>query len=427
MTLTKLHNMTDTIDNVTDMESGITDKVNKEYEATGKCTSIFLDTIACRLRSLKDKTLEKLESIESSMVQMADLNLTNLQSDEAVVAQNLQALKSETASDTDLFIDMILAQRKTAEIRDRLSAISHKAPKLCMKVSVNPYIMDIVEQVPLLGDYETVSGIGIRNISDTGYCSITDMCQISDGSFLLCDIGNQKIKRFMFPDGVTSSVLVQPAPESLHICDARKNRAVVAIMFCGNTMKSTIQSVVVHGNEIIFQKSFTVNSQCLGLMRHKRQLYICCSKDQFGPAAVKVYSKKGVLLRCISQEFTGTPLFAKPLSICRSWFGQSLLVGDAKFGVIKLDLHENTGKVVPITKVLGFSNCGLTVDDRNNLYMCSKESERLMQVSIMKSRLNELSTLDVSGITSLCYDGVRNRLLVTCRSTDMVHVYTIPH
>lgn len=429
-TVRKLTKMAEEIKETANKEEQIINKIKFDSCKSSEQFKTLSDKLLAQLTTMKLEKQKDIDETERSLIQMAKQNIETLDKDKSHVRQLQESLVSEGNNATELFTDMVLAQQRIAEIRGRVDMMKKTNAAVCLNFNINSYIMNRLSNFAALGDFETFPQIETKHASDRNDCCITDICQVNDRVFLLCDVANECVKLMDIVRGINGIVRIPAPVESLNVSKSRADQAIISITAEGT---SSIHCLSLEFGELKLDKKFQVKSKCAGLACNGKYIFVCCGGGDFGPVLIKEYQMNGVLKKNIRVlDPSRTPILQRPSSLRLRSDGKALFVADADVGIVKVNIHEKAAVVLYPKDKLDICGCILDLDDRNHVYFCDKERNRVMQMSAgdgsVKHILDSSDSSDcLSHPTSLCFDKTKIRLLVSCDHCKLIHVYTVPH
>ncbi|XP_053389564.1 uncharacterized protein LOC123550237 [Mercenaria mercenaria] len=130
----------------------------------------------------------------------------------------------------------------------------------------------------------------VKTPSDTEVCNISSVCYLEDGSVILCDNINKKLKRLDSSSYTVKEYYDLPC-YSWQMCPINKHEVAVSLY-----MKNEIH-LISHSNEMRKTNEIKTDFVCYGLAHADGNLYI---SDKH--TSVYVYSVSGRKLKCISMD-----------------------------------------------------------------------------------------------------------------------------
>ncbi|XP_053375383.1 uncharacterized protein LOC128547266 [Mercenaria mercenaria] len=281
--------------------------------------------------------------------------------------------------------------------------------------------------------------VGIKEKTDSNVCDITGICQLPDGTILIVDYNNRKLKRLDNTYKLVDSLRLTNNPDS--ICNVGPDEVAVSLFEAKEVLYISVKA------ELTVTKSFRTGNYCRGMVYVDDKLYVCCGSTRDSSSwCIEVYDKAGQL------QFSIRELFSIPLCITVTEDGQHLLVtGWRSDDVTMMDLTGN------IVRTFGNSKLklpkGICNDSKYRTFICGYGSNTIVQLSprrwgidvilTEKDSINSGSNTNVQlsprrwgidviltekdGINSpyaICYDSKRSTLLVFCDESSQLSAFS---
>jgi hypothetical protein len=163
----------------------------------------------------------------------------------------------------------------------------------------------------------------VRHQSDTQTCNIFSACELGNGSIILADNINKKLKRI---DSKFTNTDVCELPESPYQICTVNTHDVAAIS--GNRQ---IIYFVSFAKEPRRTKEINIEHKAFGIAYALSNLYLADSRT-----TVFVYDMNGTKRQQFTNDQTEQPLFNSIYSLTVSTDGSRIYVADAKFGIVAL-------------------------------------------------------------------------------------------
>ncbi|XP_053373195.1 E3 ubiquitin-protein ligase TRIM71-like isoform X2 [Mercenaria mercenaria] len=256
----------------------------------------------------------------------------------------------------------------------------------------------------------------IKHDSDTKTCSIYGACMIADGSVILADNSNKKLKHLD-----ASSYKVDDVCDLSYcpwqICSVEKHG--VAVSFHKRGAVKKIQFVSTEG-KMKKTRMLETDHGCYGIAHKNGHLYITDSNT-----TVFVYNITGTKLKQFSKDQSGQPLFSDiySLFVCRN--DSEIYVTDSSYGLIVLDQDG---------KLLGKYNCpqlkhargACDIDDANVL-VCGESSNNIIQFSPNGAVVGEVLPSDQcnGSCRAICFDRQHSKIIVGHVGRDEIEIFDV--
>ncbi|XP_053384783.1 uncharacterized protein LOC123551886 [Mercenaria mercenaria] len=203
------------------------------------------------------------------------------------------------------------------------------------------------------------------------HCCIFSSCFISDGSLLLTDFNNRKLKHLNISTATVKDHLDLNA-EPFAVCQIRDDEAAVSLV------NKTIQFVSL-GNKITTTKQLKLNHYCYGLANKNERLFI----TDYG-STVYIHDMTGTMLHKITADRSGNAIFSDSRHISLSTNRDRVYIADANKGLITLDTQGNYVSTFNDPDV--FNPCAVCTDGRGNIFVSSHGSSNIVQISEESNR-----------------------------------------
>jgi hypothetical protein len=224
----------------------------------------------------------------------------------------------------------------------------------------------------------------------------------ADGSALLTDCFNKKLKHFDIQTGTIKDYIVFEA-RPLDVCLISITEAVVTLN------NSTVQFVSLR-RKMTPTHRLTMNHACWGIAHKDGKLFI---SDQ--GQNVYIHDINGKQLRAISTDASGKQIFQSTLHITINATGDSVFVADYNKGLVILDIHGN--HLSTLTDSTLSSPVAVCTIGRNLLV---GGISNIVQIGQNNKLLGEI--VKVEKPRSLCYDPYNTRLIVSSYKSNKVTV-----
>ncbi|XP_060588521.1 uncharacterized protein LOC132743935 [Ruditapes philippinarum] len=251
----------------------------------------------------------------------------------------------------------------------------------------------------------------VRHQSDTQTCYIYSACELGDGSIILADNNNKKLKRI---DSKFTNTDVCELPVSPYQICTINTHDVAAICANGQTVY-----FVSFAKEPRRTKEINIAFGSYGIAYALSNLYIADSKT-----TVFVYDRNGTKLKQFTNNQTGQPLFDNIYNMTVNTDGSRIYVADTTFGIVALK-EDGT--------LQGKYNCDelgsvrrVCVADNGNILACGYDNNCILQLPKDGEKLGNVLSLDDTkvGCRSLLYLNKKNELVVG-RDDDNIDIYEL--
>ncbi|XP_053397409.1 uncharacterized protein LOC123551874 isoform X1 [Mercenaria mercenaria] len=249
--------------------------------------------------------------------------------------------------------------------------------------------------------------INVKLTTDRCRCYISGSCFISDGSLLLADSNNNRLKHVNISTATVKDHLDLDAVPNV-VCQISDDEAAVSLS------NNTIQFVSLV-DKMATTRQLKLHHTCFGLAYMNGRLFISdfCS-------AVYIHDMTGTMLHKITADRSGNEMFSSSRHISLSTNRDRVYIADEDKGVITLDTQGNyVSTFTDPDVVYSWSVC---TDGRGNIFISSAESD-IVQISEETNRKLGVLT-DMMESLSASFDPQQNNLALTFIS-DTVKIFQL--
>ncbi|KAH3851210.1 uncharacterized protein LOC127874686 [Dreissena polymorpha] len=249
----------------------------------------------------------------------------------------------------------------------------------------------------------------VRVKGDRNVCVVTSVCQMLDGTLLLADNSNSKIKQLDVLYQIVDSIQLSAPP--LVILALGDVKAVVAIDTAEN---SVLQLVNVESRKLSTSDSFTVYGKCCGLGFDGEHIYVASE------TAIVAYSQSGETVGEIySNPHTTLTSLSYSSALCK------LVVANNDGEILVL---ERTGEIVrQIADEIFTGHCAIAVDVNGQILVASYTSNSVVQFNHCLARQGVV--LDpANGVRTplaVIFDRLHSRLVLTMKGKNFVKIFDL--
>ncbi|XP_045206786.2 uncharacterized protein LOC123559031 [Mercenaria mercenaria] len=370
-----------------ELEKDTIDEIEKKYKALIK----RIEDDMCALTALQDEVGMSQDNISSAGSNMSQ--------------QFVSLKKGKTATEK--------AERctedKTSEF-SRQEFVFQRNQQLLSNLMQETRLGKINQQHALY----KLSGKKVYNIkheSDTDTCKIYSACMIADGSVILADNNNKKLKHLDASSYKVNDVCDLPN-FPWQICSVEKHDVAVSCY-------QNIQFVSVDG-KMKKTRLLETDHNCCGIGYKNDHLYVTDYRT-----TVFVYNMTGTKLKQISKDQSGQHLFKNIFSLAVSKNGKRIYVTDSTHGLVVLDQDGKLLGKYDSPQVKGA--CGLFEMDGRNVLVCGYPSNNIIQFAPNGEVEGEVLPSDgkKGGCRAICFDRRHSRLIVGHFSRDEIEIYDV--
>ncbi|XP_053378474.1 uncharacterized protein LOC123534503 [Mercenaria mercenaria] len=266
------------------------------------------------------------------------------------------------------------------------------------------------QKLPTPKQYKMKSkkAIKVRMPNDNTDCYIFDTCQLHDGTIILTDCNNKKVKWLDVNYKVKCHCILNDRPRD--ICCTTQNEVAVKM----NNNK--VQFISVDSSLAILRDISIEGGSYWGMAYIAGDLWVSTG------SGINVYSRSGTLLKSISNNVNGQRIFkSSPQHIAAS--GENVIVADGSDGAVCLG-RDGTAKSELRDGRLNYTQ-GVCVSSDGTVFLSGYSSRNIVMFSGDGNCKGELLTQEM-GLTylgSLYYDNKRNCLILEChRRCDSIYI-----
>ncbi|XP_053381074.1 uncharacterized protein LOC123553333 [Mercenaria mercenaria] len=247
--------------------------------------------------------------------------------------------------------------------------------------------------------------------SDEEECYIVSACTLDDGTILLSDRSNFKLKRF---DSSTYTVIdyCDLPGEQWQVCSINKHQAAVCL-----PGQQEVHFISL-SNRMTLTNKITTDFDCYGLAYADGNLYIS------GETSIYIYSVSGRKLKKLSMNQSGQELFSFIRSLAVSEDGSKVYVTDCYNGLVILNNHENIVEKFDGDQLDGAFDSYLT--GRGSLLVCGSGSNNVLQFGRDGKLIGEIAKSDDedTDYQAICCNQQMSKMIIG-RDDDEIEVYNI--
>ncbi|XP_060588500.1 uncharacterized protein LOC132743921 [Ruditapes philippinarum] len=374
------------------------------------------------IRKLKHKALEALNSDFTLAKEEVEINVSQI----SKVKQEIEQACSQLQTVDSMNVRQQFVQTKLVQqtVNNALKVFKQSEAKGCqyLRFTENAELKSLIIASTSLGSVEKTTEnnsllykvssqkeINIKMKNDGVQCYINDICQLTDGTIILADSNNKRIKRLDGNYNIKDCLDLESYPRGI-CCTGNTEVAVklyndkVWFISTGNSL-SKMRDISVTGG------GYWGMAYCAG------QLWV---SDLNG---VNVYNMTDTLLKSFSKDVNGQRIFkSSPQQMAVS--GDTIIVTDNSDGAVCLN-RDGTVKRELRDKRLANTR-GVCVANDGTVFISGLNSNNILMFDRDGKCFGELVGKDAGLIkpTSLLYDDKKNCLIVACNPDKIIVYYT---
>ncbi|XP_060585263.1 uncharacterized protein LOC132741166 [Ruditapes philippinarum] len=406
-----------------------TDNVEKQRsDVISQVEAIERDLVE-HIQKLKHEALEALETEYSLVKEDLRTNISQI----SKLKQQIEKTTSQLQTVHNLNIREQFVQTKLIQqtVNDAMKVIEQSEDKgrVCLRFTENTELKSSIATLICLGRVQRVieknslltskiykvssrKEINMKMTNDRHECYINDICQLADGTIILADYYNDRIKRLDVNYNIKDCLDLESYPRGI-CCTGNTEVAVklvdnkVWFISVGNSL-SKVRDISVTGG------GYNGMTYCDG------ELWVSYVNG------VNVYSMTGTLIKTISIEVNGQ-------RICKSNTQQNVVSGDTVFvtdfsdGAVCLN-RDGTVKRELRDKRLATTR-GVCVADEGTVFISGFSSHNIIMFDRDGKCLGEL-VYNQGGLKkplAMCYDTKKTCVLVSSLSSEKLVVLNFSH
>ncbi|XP_045156496.2 uncharacterized protein LOC123522989 [Mercenaria mercenaria] len=250
--------------------------------------------------------------------------------------------------------------------------------------------------------------IDIKLKEDKYACGIYGSCFTEDGSLLLADFYNNKLKHLdVSTDTMVDQLDLEEAP--IAVCLTSKQEAAVSLR------NATIQFVSL-GDKVATTRKLKMDHFCYGLAFNDGKFFISDESK-----TVYIHDINGTMLHKITTDKSGNPIFSNSRHINVNTNRDCVYVADNSQGVISLDIQGNY--LSTFTNPDLAQPQGVCTDEKGNILVCGYVSSNIVQIS--EDSKTKFIIKAEQRPSSVCFDPHQNKLAVTLEYSNTIKVYEL--
>lgn len=369
-------------------------------------------------------------AIENLNIQCSKVN-NELESDKILVSglmKEVDILKKniETAGNIDTCQQFALTKRVQSAIKKTKMMYRNsvfygpKAVHFTENVDLLSSLLKMTElgQTHVLKKIENRSGrkkfkvkskiwVDVRMVTDKSKCIVSDVCQLNDGTILLTDQGNKKVKRLDKEYKINDCCDLIAVPTG--ICCTADNEV------CVKMNNNKLQFIYVGTTLVKHRETPVQDGSYYGISCFGGELWLSRR------SGVSVYNTSGTLINSFERDRDGTKIFKTDTIQHMSVGGDILIVTDESDGAVCM---KRDGRVCGQLRNSRLTLArGVCVSDDGTVFVSG--SDNIVMFRGDGVCLGELVPKDAELRLpiSLCYDRNKDCIIVSCKDSNYLYVF----
>ncbi|XP_053396725.1 uncharacterized protein LOC128556264 [Mercenaria mercenaria] len=343
--------------------------------------------------------------------------------------QAVNNLKKSERNKAQQFVSMKMSLKSIAKTEDASCSLQTRVDA-SISFSFDPAILKFLQKLKTFGSVRHDSTTVFRSPRTTAYsvkyienlkisgqndnktCLLYGSCITEDGSVLLADYNNKKIKRADIVKMSLTDYCCVPA-EPYGVCCTSKIEAAV----CLNN--NTIQFVSL-GKQMTTIQQIKLNHVCFGISCNDDQLYITDNGR-----LLYIYDLTGNMLQKVTQDNVGLNLFSTNRYVAFSDINDEVFVAGWDKGLVIIDGQGKHCQTLTYSELQGAS--GVCTDRKGNLFVSGYISNNVIQTGRDGKKMGVVvkSSDGLVCPDSVCFDPRQCKLLITQYKKDTVKVISL--
>ncbi|XP_045169884.2 uncharacterized protein LOC123532494 [Mercenaria mercenaria] len=249
----------------------------------------------------------------------------------------------------------------------------------------------------------------VREKSESTVCDVSSILQLPDGTILLADFGNKKLKRLDQSYKLLDSLRLPDEPEC--ICNVGPDEVAVSLCFAEKVQFISVKE------KLSLTWSFSTGDFCRGIVYVDDKLYVCCGDtSDSGTGCIEVYNNAGQLHHSIC----GISFVPHHITVTDD--GQHLLV--TSWNSDKITMMNRTKFNTFNYKYLKEPE-GICTDGKGQLFILGGYSNTVVQLASKKVGVMLQKKDGIDNPLAFGYDRMQSRILVYCYRSNQLLVFSL--
>ncbi|XP_045194602.2 uncharacterized protein LOC123550238 [Mercenaria mercenaria] len=381
----------------------------------------FRQEINARLDEMEQNSIADLEDRFKVLIKEIEDRMRLLQKNKTSVTSAKDKLSSDKNNVSQEFVNgkrgRKAASNAKAYVEDSKAGFHRKDITIIPDQIILPKLKEMnmllkVTEEASLFKAKNKKTCNVKIPSDTEVCDISSVCYLEDGSVILCDYINKKLKRLDSSSYTVKEYYDLPG-HPWQVCPINKQEVAVSLY-----MKKEIH-VISHSNIMIKTNQIKTNFVCYGLAHADGNLYI---SDAY--TSVYVYSVSGRKLKCVRMDPSGQSKF-NIARLAVSEDGSKMYATCWNNGLIILD---NNGQVVRKFDGPELQNpLGISQTSSSSLLVVSTHTNNVLQFGLKGQLIGEVIESDTGekDYTAVACNQNTSRMILSRYDDNNIEVYDI--
>ncbi|XP_053402030.1 uncharacterized protein LOC123540358 isoform X2 [Mercenaria mercenaria] len=409
------------VEDIKKAKQQILSEVKKQKQRATDSIINYRKELEVELKRLENELIKELEMQYTGMESNLQSEIKEAEEHIDDLEQSVDKLQNSVGNKAQEYVCVKTSQKKIVSTKTFASCIQ-KQEEAKIIFSADMKIKNYLKQLKTLGQVSIAEAtykprttaykvkqqryIDTKLKEDKNKCSIYGSCFTEDGSLLLADFNNLKLKHL---DMSTYTIIDHIDLESkpIAVCITSKQEAAVSL-------NGNIIQFVSLGDKMATTRKLKMDHHCEGLAFNDGKFFISDRNS-----TVYIYDITGTMLHKITNDKFGKPIFTRCRHISVSTNRDCVYVADMDKGVITLNMLGNYLSTFTDPDLTWPQ--GVCTDKRGNILVCGWKSSNIVQISEdSKTQLSLIKTEPNPG--SICIDPYQNKLVFTHEDSNTIKV-----
>ncbi|XP_060586487.1 uncharacterized protein LOC132742178 [Ruditapes philippinarum] len=370
-----------------------------------------IDVIEDKIKCLEDKIEDGLKQLESNMSRVTSAidKLASTNTNQAEVFVSVK-MGEDAANVANTYMEHVKMENTVEDIEyqpDRaiLTQLEHKK-------TMGTLTEKHSKRTDNLFQIKGNQSHNIKVMSDKSNCYITSACCMEDGTIILADYNNYKLKRLHSYNYTVTDYYDLPGGP-WQVCMINNTQVAVTVPSQKSVHFISLERKMKTTNKI------NTDFLCFGLAYSNNNLYISDLRT-----SVYVYTLSGLKITQISKDQSGHRMFSDIRSLAVSKDATRIYVADHGNGLIVLDINGQVITSFNDEQLKKAFCCYLT--EAGNVLVSGVDSNNILQFTSGGKLIREILKADLKfGILSVCCNQQMTKMCMSRWQCDNIEVYDI--